>query len=188
MAVGLHTAPEALRFNTYSLCTAPSGPHTIDETLIGFVSCRTVYATQNTVHRTLHPHQVHLVAATRRTAAYLCMRLHALSPLRATRAILHSSTRFASRQKFANHQSNQSLRLMRPVTRCTVPCMCQLASTTQQHQARSQARACRCMALLVCTAACMYRMVLCALFIYLITGLLDNIRHCCPVYGPSQTQ
>ncbi len=26
------------------------------------------------------------------------------------------------------------------------------------------------------------------LFIYLITGLLDNIRHCCPVDGPSQTQ
>ncbi len=25
-------------------------------------------------------------------------------------------------------------------------------------------------------------------FIYLITGLLDNIRHCCPVDGPSQTQ
>jgi hypothetical protein len=25
------------------------------------------------------------------------------------------------------------------------------------------------------------------LFIYLVTGLLDNIRHCCPVDGPSQT-
>jgi hypothetical protein len=26
------------------------------------------------------------------------------------------------------------------------------------------------------------------LFVCLITGLLDNIRHCCPVDGPSQTQ
>jgi hypothetical protein len=26
------------------------------------------------------------------------------------------------------------------------------------------------------------------LIIYLITGLLDNIGHCCPVDGPSQTQ
>ncbi len=38
-----------------------------------------------------------------------------------------------------------------------------------------------------CDEPSMYVHLSTAYFIYLVTGLLDNIRHCCPVDGPSQT-